>query len=199
MRPELDKTTDPDEFLNYYWLKEELLSFCRKHNLPGSGSKGELTERIYEYLRPGNRKPEMNTPLSTDSRISKGYKNDERHRAFFRAAIGVHFKFNVPFMNWMKENAGKSYADAIVEWKRIAEEKKQGKKRVIPAQFQYNQYTRDFFTANPDAKRDDAITCWKYKKALPGHNRYEGSDLAAIGRFSYLDKASAEKAIRKYS
>ena len=26
----------------------------------------------------------------------------------------------------------------------------------------------------------DAIRCWKYKKKLPGHNRYEKSDLSAL-------------------
>ncbi len=190
MRPKLDKEIAPDDFLDYYWLKEELFSFCKNYSLPTNGSKNELTKRIYEYLRngrilesskekPGQRKS-VNTPLSLDSEIPEGYKNDERHRAFFRAEIGEYFKFNVPFMNWMKENPGKTYREAIGEWKRIVNEKKHGKKTEIASQFQYNQYTRDFFTANPNANRDDAIKCWKYKKGLPGHNRYEEGDLVAL-------------------
>ena len=190
MRPKLDLKIHPEEFINFYWLKEELFTFCKHNNLPGSGNKNEITERIYKYLKPGKFiKPVMmnqakstivNTPLCLDSKIPEGYKNDEKHRSFFKSQIGEHFKFNVPFMNWMKENYGNTYRDAISEWTRIVNEKKQGKKTEISSQFQYNQYTRDFFKANPDDRRKDAIKCWKYKKSLPGHNKYEKEDLVAL-------------------
>ncbi len=190
MRPILNLDIKPEEFLNFYWLKEELFTFCKQNNLPGSGSKDEITERIYQYLKtgkiikPSRRKKVKNTtedsPLSLHSKIPKGYKNDLQHRSFFKSQIGEHFKFNVPFMKWMKENHGKTYKDAISEWNRIVTEKKQGNKSKISSQFQYNQYTRDFFKANPDARRDDAIKCWKYKKSLPGHNKYEKEDLLAL-------------------
>lgn len=190
MRPELDKNIEPDTFIDYYWLKEELVKFCKDYKLPTSGSKEEITQRIYEYLKTGEiLKPSKKyhskssseiIPLTLDTLIPEGYKNDERHRAFFKKEIGGHFKFNVPFMNWMKSHAGKTYSDAVNEWNSIYEEKKQGKKTKISSQFQYNQYTRDFYSANPDAKRDDVITCWKYKRSLPGHNRYEDSDLDVL-------------------
>ena len=51
---------------------------------------------------------------------------------------------------------------------------------VIDKQFEYNTYIRDFFDDNKDKSLDDAIACWKYKKSLAGHNRYERSDLAAL-------------------
>ncbi|HRX17090.1 MAG TPA: SAP domain-containing protein, partial [Spirochaetota bacterium] len=53
MRPELNLKINPQEFLNYYWLKEELSVFCKQNNLPGSGSKDELTNRIYLFLKTG--------------------------------------------------------------------------------------------------------------------------------------------------
>jgi Domain of unknown function (DUF6434)/SAP domain-containing new25 len=190
MRPNLDIKTDPVNFIEFYCLKEELFSFCQNYNLPKSGSKDELTQRIYEYLKTGKiiatpkkKQNKMQTAiytLSLEAKIPEGYKNDERHRAFFKSEIGEHFKFNVPFMNWMKKNPGKTYRDAIIKWNSIFDEKKQGKKTEISSQFQYNQYTRDFFSANPEAKRDDAIKCWKYKKSLPGHNKYEKGDLVVI-------------------
>lgn len=190
MRPLLDNKTDAEEFINFYWLKEELFSFCRTYDLPANGSKDEMTKRIYEYLKTGKISTPttkrrialltVNAPLYLDSTIPEGYTNDETHRAFFKAEIGDHFKFNVPFMNWMKENYGKTYKEAISEWNRILVEKKQGKKIEISSQFQYNQYTRDFFNANPEAKRDDAIKCWNYNKSLPGHNKYEEDDLVAL-------------------
>ncbi|MDA3901292.1 MAG: DUF6434 domain-containing protein [Spirochaetes bacterium] len=190
MRPELNLKINPEEFLNYYWLKEELFSFCKENSLPGSGSKDELTQRIFKYLKTGeiaepqkkrHDKPDTdNTLLSLDSLITRYYRNDENHRAFFKSQIGDHFKFNVPFMNWMKANPGKPYRKAISEWKKIYNEKKLGRKTEISSQFQYNQYTRDFFKGNPNAKREDAIKCWKYKKSLPGHNKYEEKDLIVL-------------------
>lgn len=190
MKPELDVTIDPDIFTNYYWLKEELLTFCKRYKIPTSGSKDELTQRIYEYLKTGeilkpakkrmNKSSSKGTPITPDALIPEGYKNDEYHREFFKKEIGEHFKFNVPFMNWMKKHPGKTYRDAIEEWNRIYKVKRSGKKTEISSQFQYNQYTRDFYSVNPDAKRGDVIRCWKYKKSLPGHNRYEDSDLIEL-------------------
>ncbi len=161
MRPELTKDLDPEIFLAYYWLKEELCRFCRRHGIPASGNKDGLTARIHAYLKDGTisagirtvipaERKQADSPLSPDSPIPEGYRNDERHRTFFLDHIGEHFKFNVPFMDWMKANAGKRYHEAIAEWERIDADKKAGKKRQIGPQFQYNQYTRDFFAANPD-------------------------------------------------
>jgi len=193
MRPKLNLNTDPEEFINFYWLKEELDEFCNLYNLPRSGSKGDLTNRIYEFLKTGriinNHKianhQKIANPISSkivesitlESIIPAGYRNDERHRAFFKAEIGEYFKFNVPFMNWMKANAGKTYSEAVLEWKRIYKEKRNGVKSEISPQFEFNQYFRDFFKANPNSTREDALRCWKYKKSLPGHNRYEEGDL----------------------
>ena len=56
----------------------------------------------------------------------------------------------------------------------------QKKKTEIGKQFQYNQYIRDFFENNKDKSLDDAIKCWKYKKSLRGHNKYEKSDLVVL-------------------
>ena len=33
---------------------------------------------------------------------------------------------------------------------------------------------------NPGKSLHDAIVCWNYKKSLPGHHRYERSDLRAL-------------------
>ena len=44
-RPDLNKELDAQIFRSFYYLKEELVSFCRENNLPVSGGKIELTER----------------------------------------------------------------------------------------------------------------------------------------------------------
>lgn len=190
MRPELNINIHPDDFANYYWLKEELITFCKSNGIPAVGGKAEIAERIVHFLRTGevrsakasHRKQIQLTAdqLSLEAKIPEGYKNDEVHRRFFKSVIGDHFKFNVAFMNWMKTHAGHSYSEAVDEWNRIREDRKQGKKTVISSQFEYNQYTRDFYAANKGRSRQDAIRCWKYKKSLPGHNRYEDSDLTVL-------------------
>jgi len=190
MRPKLDMKINVDEFLDYYWLKEELIDFCKLNNLPRGGMKKELTDRIAHYLKTGEvlnikRKKTIGNSiapslLSLDSVIQIGYKNDENHREFFKLIIGSHFKFNVTFMNWMKNNSGKTYQEAVNEWLRIQEDKRDGKKLEISSQFEYNQYTRDFFKANPQLSREEAIKCWKSKKSLSGTNKYEDKDLGIL-------------------
>ena len=190
-RPELKKGLDGNTFRNYYYLKEELVDFCRQNNLPTSGGKVELTDRIACYLDTGEvMKPtsEKKTAskkttdvgeLTEDTIIEFGFVCSEKHRAFFKEKIGKSFSFNVLFQRWLKANAGKTYGDAIEAYYRILEEKKNGR-TTIDKQFEYNTYIRDFFDDNKDRSLDDAIKCWKYKKSLPGHNRYERSDLTIL-------------------
>ena len=190
MRPNLDSSLNPEQFKDFYWLKEELTAFCKQYGLPKSGSKQELAERIYHYLKFGEilkvttrgvtRQPAGSGQITLDAKIPENYRSDEAHRTFFKNTIGSHFKFNVIFMNWMKANAGKSYQNAVDEWRRIDAEKKAGKKFPISNQFEYNQYTRDFFADNPTMSRQEAIACWKFKKSLPGSNKYEKSDLQIL-------------------
>lgn len=188
-RPTLNSSISVQNFKQFYWLKTELHSFCKKNNLPTSGSKEELTKRIYLFLSTGqilkpstknSNRTSSDQTLTLNSTIKLGYKNDERHRASFKTVIGDRFRFNVPFMNWMKQNSGKSYKEAVDVWLQIEKEKKAGKKTAIAPQFEYNQYTRDFFKANPNLSKEDAIMCWNYKKSISGHNRYEESDLAIL-------------------
>lgn len=186
-RPNLNKELDSITFLSFYYLKEELITFCRENNLPVSGGKIELTERIAYYLDTGKilkvsvkRKTSVNIgQIAEDSIIESDFVCSEKHRTFFKEKIGKAFSFNVLFQKWLKNNAGKTYKDAIEAYYRISEEKKKGK-TTIDKQFEYNTYVRDFFEDNQGKSLEDAIRCWKYKKSLQGHNRYEKSDLVAL-------------------
>ena len=53
-RPELSHDLDSRTFREYYYLKEELVVFCRNNHLPTSGGKQELTERITSFLDTGD-------------------------------------------------------------------------------------------------------------------------------------------------
>ena len=188
-RPNLNKELDCKTFRSFYYLKQELIDFCRENNLSVSGGKTELTERIAYFLDTGKalktsykRKTVKNVDVITeDTKIELDIVCSEKHRAFFKERIGKSFSFNVLFQKWLKNNAGKTYGEAINAYYQILEEKKKGK-TTIDKQFEYNTYIRDFFEDNKEISLEDAIICWKYKKSLQGHNRYEKSDLIALER-----------------
>jgi hypothetical protein len=185
-RPLLTKDLNPNEFKDYYFLKEELKDFCRSEGLKVSGSKGDLEKRILHYLSTGEKLKESNSnryraqtslEISLDSKLGENFKCSEDKRVFFENEIGKTFRFKVKFQKWLKANPDKTYRDAIDAYYEIQNSKE---KTQIDKQFQYNQYIRDFFEDNDDKSLDDAIKCWKYKKSLKGNNKYEKSDLEIL-------------------
>ena len=184
--PELTRDLSPEEFGEYYFLKEELKDFCCSEGLKVSGSKEDLEKRIVHYLKTGEKLSEDNverkstltsTEITLDSRLGENFKCSEDKREFFESHIGKGFKFKVKFQKWLKANPDKTYQDAIDAYFELQNSKQ---KTEIGKQFQYNQYIRDVFENNDGKSLDDAIKCWKYKKSLKGHNRYEDSDLEAL-------------------
>ena len=190
-RPTLDKDISLTDFNEFYWLKEELVAFCKIVGISTSGSKIELTSKIQEYLTTGtilsNIKSTKTTtskfdwnkePLSKSTVITDNYKNTENVRAFFISQIGANFSFNVKFMNWIKNNIGKTLNDAMDEWKNLKEIKKdKNYKTEIDPQFEYNRYMRAFLADNPNLSSKDAMRFWKIKKTKRGTNDYERADL----------------------
>ncbi len=192
-RPDLNLELNVEIFRQYYYLKEELVEFCRKNNLQTTGSKTELSERIAIFLETGKRtrinhetRKSQSAGKATSSEIKpnniieENFVCSEKHREFFKEQIGKSFSFNVAFQKWLKSNAGKTYADAIAAYHQILQEKKTNGKGEIEKQFEYNTYIRDFFAANKDKTLSQAIKCWKFKKKQKGYNKYEDSDLAAL-------------------
>lgn len=176
-----------ETFKSYYFLKEELLDFCRKEKLPTSGGKLELIERIASYLDTGKimqpkkkrKKTSIIESIALDTIIEENFVCSQKHRVFFKEHIGKSFSFCVAFQNWLKANAGKTYQDAIDAYATIINDKKYNKSTIDP-QFEYNTYIRDFFAHHPEKKLPDAIRCWKYKKSLSGHHHFEERDLQAL-------------------
>ena len=185
-RPPLTANLTSEEFKEYYFLKEELKDFLRSEGLKVSGSKNDLEERIIHYLDTGKpldnmkaseAKAETSGEITLDSKIGENFKCSEDKREFFENEIGKGFKFKVAFQKWLKSNPNKTYKDAIDAYHEIQRSKEKTK---IDKQFQYNQYIRDFFEKNDNLTLNDAIKCWKYKKSLKGHNKYEDSDLKIL-------------------
>ncbi len=191
-RPDLIDIKTAEELQKWYWLKQELVDYCKLMKIHYSGSKAEIMDRIAETLETGVIKAEKRIKkqkfssrfnwakevLTPDTMITDSYKNGQNTRRFFQEQIGPSFKFNIDFMAWIKANVGKTLRDAVEQWQLLEDRKKDKNfKSTIPSSNQYNQYMRDFFADNPDKTIKDARKYWSLKRSLPGHNKYEKSDL----------------------
>ncbi len=56
--------------------------------------------------------------ITDTTHIDEAYKSTQNVRRYFKSRCGDHFKFNRSFMAWMKENSGKTMAEAVAEWSR---------------------------------------------------------------------------------
>lgn len=56
--------------------------------------------------------------ITTDTVIDAAYRNTQNVRRFFLSEIGERFKFDRPFMEWMRTHRGARMSDAVAEWLR---------------------------------------------------------------------------------
>ena len=185
MRPTLAINLHVNDFSNNYRLKEELQQFCREHGLSTSGSKDAITNRIKIFLQTGEIvKPQrirackstvLDNELSLETVIVPGHKCSQNVRYFFKKHI-PNFHFSTFIQNFFKENIGNTYQDGINAWHEEQQRLKNPlyKKEISP-QFEYNQFTRDFYAdpANKGKRKKDAIHAWNTKKSQPGDNKYK--------------------------
>jgi len=175
----LEKGLDPDVFGRYYYLKEELVCFCDSEQICSRGHKQELTDRIREYLQTGvvidNTTHAVvrtrHREIDDSTILGEGFVCTEEARRYFVAYLGTGFRFRVPFVRWIRDNPGKTFADATKQYDSIINDLKSNN-TVIGDQFEYNRYIRDYYSDNPDGDLVSAIRCWKYKKSLEGNHRY---------------------------
>lgn len=180
------KITSPDDLQNYYWMKSDLMMFCKKHGLPTQGAKSDLIERIGVYLSTGHRmgyKP-LNKQGERDSLKCitkntpvKNYNNDANTRRFFVEHLGDKFKFNAYLRQFTNNNnirPNMTYGELIEGW--ISYEnsrKKSNENHIIPPQFEYNQFIKDYFLYEKGATLNDAISAWKILIFKKGSRTYE--------------------------
>jgi Domain of unknown function (DUF6434)/SAP domain-containing new25 len=210
LRPDIFTIQTGKELKRWYWLKEELVNYCKVAKLNYAGAKFEILNRIANKLDGRavklattlkNSKTIISSfnwskePLTLETKITDSYRNGPHVRKFFVEQCGAGFHFNIPFMKWMKENAGKNLKSAVKEWNRLQTLKKSKDfKSSIPAGNQYNQYLRDFFKDNPERKINDARLCWKMKRQLPLElHRYERSDLELILKIVHTSSKTKRK------
>ena len=106
-RPDFDTIKSYEEFLKYYWYREELIKICKAHGLKADGSKIELNKVIEAYFSGEKILPEKKaqvkrkkpvvTELTPDTGLIEcGFTFGPRFREFFIKQTGeANFKFNV--------------------------------------------------------------------------------------------------------
>ena len=180
-RPVLTQYTSVTDFNRFYWLKQELLVFCRHHQLPVGGSKAELAERIRYYLLTGSQvvvDKDQSRPVARDSDALitletpvVHYRNDAKTRAFFVAQVGRQFRFNHYLRAFAQQiNDGRmTYGDLVIGYRHSLE----NKKTTIDPQFEYNQFQRDFHKHHPSKSQSACLAAWQRVKKAPGGNTYQ--------------------------
>ncbi len=194
-RPAFEKIKDYDEFLKYYWYREELIKICRSLGLRSTGSKIELNEVIKAYfsgekILPGKKKTKSKKATVKEltletGLIECGFTFGNRFRDFFSRQTGVApFKFNVDMVataKAVKENGDESFTlgDLLDIY--------YGKKTYVTydrSALQWNKFVKDFC-------EDDATkTCKDRLKAAAA--------LWKIVRESDMKKEYSQELFEKY-
>lgn len=181
-RPALTRKLGADEFAAFYWLKNELQTFCRKQGWPANGSKAELMQRVHRMLNgdngaleqpqpsatpgpsstPRNRATtsSMPSPLELSTRVTPGWRLNSSLRAFFVQEIGQNFRFNQALRDFFKDPQNRTLGDAVA----LFNEAKQAPKPAIGGQFQFNQHVRSYFAEHPGASRSEMLQAWKERR-----------------------------------
>ncbi|MEM6784638.1 MAG: DUF6434 domain-containing protein [Bacteroidota bacterium] len=170
-RPPLTEHLAVEDFLDFYWLKAELVGFCQRVGLPTGGPKVEVRERVAAYLRDGTvlkPAPKRSGPvdpmpdvLTGATRIGRGWTCGKRLRAYFAAEVGPSFRFNRALIDFIKTGEGRPLSEAVAVWRAS----KENPERPIEGQLEFNRHTRAYHRAHPDATREKVLRAWKAKRA----------------------------------
>ena len=82
---------------------------------------------------------------------------------------GEHFKFSNEFMQWMRDNTGKTLKDALAYWIELDRKKRYFGYREEPLpQNEYNQFVRALSEARPGISTKEIRRLWTIKRSKPG-------------------------------
>ncbi len=180
--PSITTTSELNEF---YWLKTELIECCQKHKLSAHGAKSDLTRRILTFLTTGTKTKHLSVKKTgrkdslnqiTKQTLVSNYNNDAKTRSFFVSQLGNKFKFNSylrQFSNEANIKPKMTYGDLVDGWILFEEKRRNAKTRkIIPKQFEHNQFIKDYFSNEENGTLKKAINAWKFIKSRNGPNTY---------------------------
>ncbi len=170
-RPDLNDRLDPLEFARWYWLKEELVIFCRNQSIASAGAKPEVASRIsahlagqsYSVQTKRSPKREMPKDFTLQSVIGEGWRCNPSLGAFFKAQCGKRFRFNKAVRDFIHTQVGRNLAEAVACYR--ASVAPDAPKTQIAPQLEYNRHTREFYEKNPTASRKQVLDAWWVKRS----------------------------------
>jgi len=179
-RPPLTTSTSLADFRARYWLKSDLVGFCRKQRISPAGGKLDIAERIECFLQTGKvvrgRKVRrliaarpMPVHFTRETIVGKGWRCTTALRSFFEREIGPSFHFNAAMRDFIHGGVGKPLSRGIAVWEK-AQRKPKGSTTIGP-QFEFNRHMRAYFRENPGRSHTDAIAAWKKEKAMRSKRR----------------------------
>ena len=139
-RPSLVLGLATERFRDYYWLKEELVAFCRERGLPTGGAKTELVEII-----------------------GSGWRSGQQLRAFFQSQVGASFRFNQALVGFIRDGEGRTLSEALAVWR----ESNESGPKPLAEQFEYNRHTREYGAQHPGATQQEIQAAWWEKRSRP--------------------------------
>ena len=122
-RPELSRGMTASEFASWYWIKTELVAFCRILGVSARGSKPEVAARILAELggtqapkaTPRRPRGRMAESFSLETTIGVGWSCNPRLGKFFQSECGRTFRFNAAVRMFIHTQVGQSLAaDGVV-------------------------------------------------------------------------------------
>ena len=188
-RPNLTRHLEPDVFDQHYYPKTVLMSFCRLHDLPVTGNKPELSQRINQFLRDGTviNPVTKHRPCSYDSAKQltpktqvKHFKADSATRAFLAEHI-PNFKFSAAIQKWVRCRLANgdffTYQDIIDQHMRRTNELKAAAKqgRIMPvthSSCQMNAFYKDYANDKGRLKPHSHREAWILVRDSAGEKTY---------------------------
>lgn len=145
-RPDFDKITSFDQFIKYYWYREEISQICKSLGLEYRGTKQELNHIIEAYFKgnlikksPRKKVKKQVKNISLDSPLLEcGFSFNAKFREYFAAVTGISpFKFT---------------ADMATAWRKVKSEK--------DSRFTIQDLLKVYYGQSDYAKYDHSVCQW---------------------------------------
>lgn len=177
-RPSLSADLTEDEFLRWYWAKDELTAFARELGVRVTGSKRLLTARLAAALAgrrfdeppPSGRAsgPQLSGVLSSTTPVPAGQRCSQLVRGWMTAQVGPEFHFDAPMRAFFAAADGTTtLQDAVDHWHATRDRPQ----ATIDAQFEFNRFTRSWHEQHPGRPREELLRAWREYRSLPVDGR----------------------------
>jgi hypothetical protein len=194
MKPKLSKSMTLEQFENGYWYATQIKEFADQIGIPSANKlrKDELENSIKFFLQTGKIKLPTKRTLSKSGPkdLEKGlslhlpvvnYTSNKETKAFISSEAqkmvpglkrksGARYRLN----RWREEQLTKgtkiTYGDLVKKYVELNQ--REGRFDQIPVP-RYVNFLSDFFAAEKDATREQAIAAWKQLKKLDAPKNYQ--------------------------